>query len=692
MFSHSYTRWLAQFYHPSDEDLLFCSDGELTARAAKKVHKHLARCWSCRARQEELEQSIHRFTKDREQVLNGLLQRSPETEADLDRRFRSKLKTLASEADSSPGFHPLLHRLARRTQFPRLSLRFAACLLASGFVLYLGIELNRVSPVSAHEVLQRTKEAEIQKIRQVTKPVVYQKLQIVRKASLPGREETVTWESWNDPGGRRFAQRVADVGAVLLPNSRSGGQLPPLPPLLVEIEAVFRANGLDARQPLSAAGYEQWRGAIQREAEEVVEAKLPDGARALALKTTAAGPHRTNGIMKAELVVRAQDWHAVEQRLQVQGINGVLDYQFAENAFEVLALAALPPSLVDQLFPTPSTVLPSPKSVALAPRFPSVAEAAEQSMAVEIQAHYALHQLKACLGKPLEVSRDPAGRVQINGLVNTPEERDELVAALRAVPSATVKIQTIEEAVRATASASASQLESESAAGLLHPLEQDLKVQASSMPLQNQLERYFASRGSSSEASEKPEGASAALEIAELSNSAITLSKPLMAEAWALRRLAESYSRDKTADLLPHPRLLLQIMVQDHLSGLTRQIERVRQLLEPILFYALSAEALTASTAEEAPAEQSPSPSTGEVAWNTACLEAFGVAEEVRGLVHGLFANEELSIEPEEAARRLLLALSQWAGQFRNLETKIARQLSGNSPQLSSRHDREPKP
>jgi len=80
------------------------------------------------------------------------------------------------------------------------------------------------------------------------------------------------------------------------------------------------------------------------------------------------------------------------------------------------------------------------------------------------------------------------------------------------------------------------------------------------------------------------------------------------------------------------------------------------------------------------------------MAWNTACLEAFAGAEEVRGLAHGLFAGEQLTTAPDEAARRLLLALSQWAGRFRNLETEIARQLSGDSPQLSSRHDRAPQP
>jgi len=687
MISNSYARWFAQFYHPSDEDLLFYFDRELTAKATKKVQKHLARCWPCRTKQKELEQSIHCFIKDREQVLNAFCQCSPEAEADLDRRFRSKLQVLAPEEDRTRGLFSLLHPMVSATRFPFVSFRLTACLLAASFLLYFAIQLNRVSPVSAHEVLQRTKDAEMRKIRQVTKPVVYQKLRVARKAAVPQRDETVTWESWNDPEGHRFAQRVADADGVVLTNSRKGGPPVPLPPLLVEIESVFRANGLDERQPLSAARYEQWRGAIQKEAEEVVESTLPDGERALSVKTTAAGPHRTNGIMKVELVVRAQDWHAVEQNLQVQGNSGVLDYEVAEKAFEVVALAALPPSSVD-LFRPPSSIPPSPKSLAPALPFPSVAE----SLAVEIQAHYALHQLKACLGKPLEVSRDPAGRVQISGLVDTPEEKAALMTALRAVPSAKVMIQTIEEAVRSRASNSFSHRESESGADLTQPLEQGLKVQPTRIPLRDRLERYFAAHGRSSGSAEKLEGAIAFLEVAELSSAAITFSKSLVAEAWALRRLAEKYPGDKMAGLPRHTRLLLQNMVQDHLSALRLQIERGRQLLEPVLSSVLSQDVLPASSAKEAPADQSLFTFTESMAWNHACLELFAKAEEVRSLVHGLFANEELIVGPEEAARQLLLALSQGAGQFRKLETEIARQLSRNSPQLSSRDPQTPQP
>jgi hypothetical protein len=50
-------------FHPSDQDLLLCADGELPRRQAKKVREHLTACWKCRARMAEIERTIGNFVK-----------------------------------------------------------------------------------------------------------------------------------------------------------------------------------------------------------------------------------------------------------------------------------------------------------------------------------------------------------------------------------------------------------------------------------------------------------------------------------------------------------------------------------------------------------------------------------------------------------------------------------------------------
>jgi hypothetical protein len=55
---------LRKDHHLSDQDLLLAADGELSTRAAGRVHSHLAACWVCRTRQQELERAIGEFVHE----------------------------------------------------------------------------------------------------------------------------------------------------------------------------------------------------------------------------------------------------------------------------------------------------------------------------------------------------------------------------------------------------------------------------------------------------------------------------------------------------------------------------------------------------------------------------------------------------------------------------------------------------
>jgi hypothetical protein len=47
--------------HLSDQELLLAADGELSARATARVQAHLAACWVCRARRQEIEAAIGEY-------------------------------------------------------------------------------------------------------------------------------------------------------------------------------------------------------------------------------------------------------------------------------------------------------------------------------------------------------------------------------------------------------------------------------------------------------------------------------------------------------------------------------------------------------------------------------------------------------------------------------------------------------
>ncbi|HEY3826169.1 MAG TPA: hypothetical protein VGL82_16500 [Bryobacteraceae bacterium] len=50
-------------YHLSDHELLLASDGELSSSAAARVESHLAACWTCRARRQQLDEAVVSFVR-----------------------------------------------------------------------------------------------------------------------------------------------------------------------------------------------------------------------------------------------------------------------------------------------------------------------------------------------------------------------------------------------------------------------------------------------------------------------------------------------------------------------------------------------------------------------------------------------------------------------------------------------------
>jgi hypothetical protein len=54
---------LSEESHLSDQELLLAVDGELYPRDAERVRSHLAACWACRARKQEIEAAIGEFIR-----------------------------------------------------------------------------------------------------------------------------------------------------------------------------------------------------------------------------------------------------------------------------------------------------------------------------------------------------------------------------------------------------------------------------------------------------------------------------------------------------------------------------------------------------------------------------------------------------------------------------------------------------
>lgn len=59
--------------HITDQDLLLAADGELSSRDAARVQSHLAACWECRVRSQELERAIAGFLRTHRESVEASL-------------------------------------------------------------------------------------------------------------------------------------------------------------------------------------------------------------------------------------------------------------------------------------------------------------------------------------------------------------------------------------------------------------------------------------------------------------------------------------------------------------------------------------------------------------------------------------------------------------------------------------------
>lgn len=744
-----------QTWHPSFEEIMLYLDGELGPRT-DKVGTHLKSCWSCRFRREKIDRVISAFMETRNASLAG----SPKFPTQALSSFEAKLDRLDSASGTAPFFSGLIRTQVQGLFFSRLPLRFAAFLVSLLLIVFVLMRLSSVPPVSAKEVLHRVKQAEAQQMLQVPAPVIYEKLQLRRRSSTR-RPETVTWEIWNDMRNSRLRQRVEDMeGLRFLPvdrygspatqgrsdkggngeslspvNDRSAQFRVPLPPVLAELKEVFQSNQADFGRPLSQANYEAWRRSIRDKSEEVVETKLANGDKALILRASGQGPFLPNAIVNAELMVRAGDWHPVEQRLQVQKEDGIVNYELGEVAFDVVALNVLPPSIFADL--TPPLLLPLTVAPHLLAASRLLLPDPAELTAAEVEAWYALHSVNACLGRPISVVQLDLGRIEVQGIVETEERKAQILAALRGIPHVTPKIRTVaEDWARASSTEVAIKKNGkELSSSDSDPLDLT-EAPSGKLAIEDLLEQYFAA-DSCAEKQDDSKSVCVQQEIAELSHQVVSRSEAAQEQAWALRRLAQWYPWLRQGELRTSTRGLLEVIIRDHLDALKRELDQSRALVEPILTELLPNAAKEGDgnpftpgpsspmgAAEKKSLELTPSPPVGEgvaegqvrgtlhpipqrlvddesvasdtdtketqpsapvdfeANWAAASLHLCASVERAVSLTLGMLAETNLPVtQREQAMKDLLSAFGSMDGQLQKLEAQVATELS-DSPQV----------
>jgi hypothetical protein len=700
---------------PDDAELLAYLDGEVATERHAEIEALKEESWEIRLRLAELARDIETYTEATsqlvpeeippfERVWKGPPLGAGHPQAEKQGR-RSPSKRRPSKRARVTPFFQWLGWLTRFSS-PAASLAAALVVLIVVVAVFL-IRISSAPPVSAKELLKRTITAEEQRIHIVTAPVIYQKLRVHRKSSVTGHEDAATWEIWNDANHSRFSQRVESASGgyfvppqgeshVVLSNSSVRGEAKPanvegqdkpsplgnskelnseqrsLPPVLYELNQVYQANRMDQRRPLSPEAFEAWQSHARKRIDKVEEVETVDGLKEFVLTSEPSGPFTENAIVRGELLVRVTDWHPVEQRLRIQGVQGIQDFQVTESRFQVMALNTLDPAIFASLMPTPSAA--ADVSVPGTPLIESPDPA--DLLAAEIEAHYALHRVKACLGESIEVIPIAKGRIEVRGLAVSAEQKEKLIGELRRVPFVTMRIQMIQEAMKAGIPAA---IQGQTSATNTPSPEPTITVRSPRLPIQEQLEQYFA-KPDSSPPSEKD--AKIRYNISELSTDAVTLSRSTLSNAWALRRLAEAFGPTRVIHVRMQSKWLLEAMVRDHLREIQNNLGRSQGLLGPILSSAPGGKGLSTSSKLAEPLTQSTVASTN---WVSQTLLVFHNVEQMDLLTNGLFAGAGLPDDnSEQAVQELLSIYADLPSKCAGLEKQIAKEFSTAENQLAT--------
>ena len=572
--------------HPSEDELLLYVDGELAPKASTSLRTHLEACWSCRVRTEKIEDAISTFIDYRNQVLKPLVDPPPYDW----RGFDGRLKGLASQVGKPSIFANFRGALGRIFAAPNLSINFRVLMRAVAVTLILAllaavlIRFNRTSIVSASEMLQRVAAAQQSEIAKTNQAVVYQKLQVRRKAAASSASETVTWEVWNDTVNSRARQSLETAtGRRFLrldakdtrSDQASPAKISPQqdsPRSLIELNAVLRSNHMNPAMPLSASSYEAWRRSVESKHEEVTKTTTNDGHQALTLHTTPTGQINVGGIAEASLVVRVSDWHPVEERLRVRGEQGEEEFELTETAYSVVSLTALSPeifaepvaSTTDVAKPEtrnskPETTTPAPNPLPPAP---------VATTALEIEVLQLLNQVGADVSEQINVTRTPDGLLQVQGIVETEKRKIEIIQALQPVatnPALRIDIQTVAEASQREAQ----QKSSASAPAVVSRVE----VNKGAMPAEADLRRYFSASGG--DVDER---------IRQFASRMINHSQQALFHASALKRLSEKFSDEQLRALDPDAHAKWLAIIRQHARAFQQEMASLRQELRPVFF------------------------------------------------------------------------------------------------------------
>jgi len=616
MISNWFKNLKSEDAHPAEETLLACVDGELSDKKAALVRKHLENCWSCRAQLDEIEETITLFVNFRSQVQNPLAAPPPNGWSNFDRRLAQLAAETENEKISIPnrlGFWVRFRQGLNFGEWSPVRRQFGIGAVAAVLIAALLFQMVGVRNVSAAELIENSIRSQAQNVERVNQPVVYQKLRLERAGT-----KAVDWETWHDAANSRYRQALADERSgrrFITAKFNPEKNVSPDEPVLQEITRILQANRMDSQLPLSAQSFKVWRDSLTKKRDEVEDSRTSDGKQIFILKTASNGATENGKITEAALTVRANDWHAERLRFSVKNETGASDYEFVETAFEVVSLSSVSPeifprgeqSVNTEIASTSPDVKPSPavspsaaendvnasSSVQPLPSTmtaPVVVATAE----LEVEVLRLLNNIGADIGEEATVTRTAAGELLVQGVVESPQRKSEILGALAPVvgqPGLSVRIETSLEAQKRvtrerTLTVKNKQPSRENNEGVsIKPFEIRDRI-----PADTETRRYLRSKGTAENALND--------EVNRFATRTINRSNQVLLRALALKNLASRFSEAQVRSMKPEARNQWLNLIQARAGEIENQNAALRQELGAV-FGGISAVGGSVDTGDE---------------------------------------------------------------------------------------------
>jgi hypothetical protein len=390
--------------HLSDDKVAGLICRELPWRESLIAKQHLARCWHCRIRRDDLEgqradrmMSLYREAIEAEELPSG------------DRSRALFIQRLLAKTGKPIRYRRWYVRLPKIVlpEFSPVHLALAMCIVLCAVTVGLHYFWQQPSlpRITSNALLVRAERWDTTGLES-SGGVVFQSVRITTP------DQTVERSIYRDVQGKR---RVRSVKLAAKED---------------QLRTELAEAGLDWDEPISASNYQGWHDHQHIREDSIV----PAGSHLLKLTTTVPD----GSVAEQSLTVRDTDFHPVKRTVAFRDRRTV---EIAEVDFRILPWSAVDANVFEPVIPVKREAVLTPTEGLSLPRMPEMLTE-DQLDEAELGARLILNQLHADTGEQIEISRS-SQEVEVKGLVETDERKRELQAQLRVVPHLRISIESL---------------------------------------------------------------------------------------------------------------------------------------------------------------------------------------------------------------------------------------------------------